>query len=218
MLLTPLRKQVAWNVGWGEHDLEETEIIIERPLAPQGHTPSPVAPELSHSPLLSDEEPEEEAAANEGGWETMDEDEPSSAALRAPARSGSSTGSSRSSQRLRLPDVPSLTLSTSTTTSSLPTLSPSCDRTAAGRRNLSSDSGRYEEVIHERDEDGPLTPIDGEEELLKPPRPLLQPPSPAPSSAERVLLTKENGDPKRVRLDSLDLDVGNAPARMQRPV
>ena len=149
----------------------------------------------------------------------MDEDEPSSAALRAPARSGSRTGSSRSSRRCQLPDVPSLTLSTSTTTSSLPTLSPSCDRTAAGRRNLSSDSGRFEEVIHERDEDGPLTPIDGEEELLKPPRPLLlQPPSPAANSAERVLLTKENGDPKRVRLDSLDLDVGNAPARMQRPV
>jgi len=192
--------------------MEETEIIVEQPLAPQGHIPSHFSAEPRHSPPLSDEELEDETT-NEGGWETVDEDE-LSAALRAPARSSSSNSTGPSRRHRRLPDVPSLTLSTSTTTSSLPTLSPTRleprERAAGGvggRRNLSSDSGRYENVIHERDEDGPLTPIDGEEDLLKPPPPA--------SPAERVLLTKENGDPKRVRLDSFDLDVGNAPATMQ---
>ena len=152
--------------------MEETDIIVEQPLSPQGHIPSPFAPESCHSPPLSDEEQEDDEPANEAGWETVDEDDELPA---LPARSGSGD-SRRFTDDALLPHVPSLTFSTSTTTSSLPNLSPTRaeprgeQRAAAagGRRNLSRDSGRYDDVIHERDEDGPLTPIDGEEELLKP--------------------------------------------------
>ena len=121
--------------------------------------------------------------------------------------------------------MPSLTLSTGSTTKSLPTLSPTREgrrgggagaaAAAAGRRNLSSDSGRFGDVIHEGDEDGPLTPIDGdgdEEELLKPRMPM-----PMPIPAGRVVVlppTNGNEGSKRFRLDSFDLDVPDAPATM----
>lgn len=185
--------------------MEETEIIVEQPLAPQGRSPSRFTPEPCHSSPLPDEEQEDDTAI-EGGWVTVDEDE-------LPARGGRGP-SRRSADGHQIPDVPSLTLSTSTTSSSLPTLSPTrlepregAGVAVAGRRNLSSDSGRYGDVIHEGDEDGPRTPIDGEEELLKPL-------PPTASLPERVLLTKNNGDLKRgSSLDSFGLGVANAPTR-----
>ena len=221
LILGPWRlllfEQVSWNVGWGEHDMEETEIIVEQPLAPQGGIHSPFTRESCHS----DEEPEDDTA-NEGGWETVDEDNLLTT-RRMPVRSdrGSSSSSSRRSpDDCHIPDVPSLTLSTSSRTSSLPTLSPTRDGrygggggsvgAAAGRRNTSSDSGRYGDIIHEGDENnGPLTPIDGDEELLKPRM---------PSLAGRVVVVlpptngNEDSDSKRLRLDSFDLDVAGAPA------
>jgi hypothetical protein len=187
--------------------LEETEIITEQPLSSHGRFHSPFARESSGSAPLSDEEQEDDTV-NEGGWVTVDEDDLPAQPLPARSDRGSSSSSSRRSVDDRhIPDVPSLTLSTSTTTSSLPTLSPTREGLAAmGRRNLSSDSGRYGDVIHECNEDGPLTPIDGEEELLKPR---------LPSPAARVMLsTNSSGGTKRVRLNPLGLDVASAPDTM----
>ncbi len=198
--------------------MEETEIIVEQPLAPQGRIRSPCTRGSSHSPPLSDEEQEDDIANEGAGWETVDEDDLLATRRRRvlPAWSGlgsSSSSSRRSTDDRHLPDVPSLTLSTSTTTSSLPTLSP----TREGRgvaRNLSSDSGgryRYGAVIHEGDEDGPLTPVDGDEEgrgLLK---------SRLPSPAGRGVMlspTNSNSGSKRLRLDSFGLDVAGAPTTM----
>ena len=190
--------------------MEETEIIVEHPLSSQSRLHSPFTRESRHSSSLSDEEQQEDDTANGRGWETVDDDD-LLATRRMPAWSGrgsSSSSSRRSADDRHLPEVPSLTLSTSTTTSSLPTLSPTREggytaiaAVTAGRRNLSSDSGRYGDVIHERDEDGPLTPIDGEEELLK---------SRLPSPAGQVVMlspTHGHSGSKRLRFDSFGPDV-----------
>lgn len=189
--------------------MEETEIIVEQPLAPPGRIHSSCTRGSCHSAPLSDEEQEDHIANEGGGWVTVDEDD--LLATRLPARSGrgsSSSSSRQSTDDRHLSDAPSLTMSTSTTAGSLRTLSPTA--AAAGRRNPSSDSGgRYGAVIHEGDEDGPLTPIDGEEEgLLK---------SRLPSPAGRgVMLSPTNSisRSKRLRLDSFGLDVTRAPATM----
>jgi len=170
--------------------MEEAEIIVEQPLAGQGRTR--FTRESGRASSLSGDEQEDDTA-NERGWETVDEDDLSARPL--PARSGRE--SSSSSRR-------SLTLSVSTATSSLPTLSPTREGATADRRNLSSDSGRYGDVIHEGDEGAPLTPIDGEEELLKP---QLSGPT-----GRVVLPTNSTGDSKRVSMAPLDLDVVSASA------
>ena len=190
---------------------------MEHPLSSQSRLHSPFTRDSHHSSSLSDEEQQEDDPENGGGWETVEEDD-LLATRRLPALSGrgsSSSSSRRSADDRLLPEVPSLTLSTSTTTSSLPTLSPtregggaSLAAVSAGRRNLSSDSGRYGDVIHEGDEEGPLTPIDGEEELLK---------SRLPSPAGRVVMlspTNGHSGSKRLRFDSFGTDVAGAPATM----
>lgn len=208
--------------------MEETEIIIEQPLSPQGGIHSPFIRDSCHSSPFSNEEQEDDAA-NGGGWETVDDEDPLATRrmLVWNDRGSSSSSSRRSADDRHIPDVPSLTLSTGSTTKSLPTLSPTREgrggggagaaAAAAGRRNLSSDSGRYGAVIHEGDEDGPLTPIDGDgdgddEELLKPRIPI-----PMPIPAGRVVVlppTTGNEGSKRFHLDSFDLDVPDAPATM----
>jgi len=177
--------EVSWNVGWGEHDMEETEIIPEQTLSPQ------------------DEEQEGDPPVNEAGWETVDEDE----LPEPPAQSGSED-LRRSVDDPQIPDVPSLTFSTSTTTSSLPNLSPTRTESrvgAAGQRNFSRDSKRWDDVIHEEgDENRPLTPTD-EEELLKPQ---------LAAKGDNDVVAKNNGGSGRVHLNSLDLDVANSPAKV----